>query len=233
MARIVLQSYPPRDSSSRGTRRCGCGVASRTGTLKAAGSSGITLEPSRSGCVAGDMKRITVAIGLIAALALPAGAQAKPNNDDEQAAQKQCKAERGKTKATREAFKARHSSMSRCVREKAAEEEAERKEAKSNAARDCKAERQTLGGQAFADKYGENKNKKNAFGKCVSTKAREKKAEMDAEDQKQAQELRNAAKECAAERRAMGEGPFADKYGKNKNKKNAFGKCVSMRAGES
>jgi hypothetical protein len=179
------------------------------------------------------MKRTTVAIGLIAALALPAGAQAEPTNDDEQAAQKQCKVERGETDATREAFKARYHSMSRCVRVKAAEEEAERGQAKSNAARDCKAERETLGAQAFADKYGENKTKKNAFGKCVSTRAREHKAEMDAEDQKQAEELKNAAKECAAERRTMGEEAFADKYGKNRNKRNAFGKCVSKKAGES
>ena len=179
------------------------------------------------------MKRTTVAIGLVAALALPAGAQAKPNNDDEQAAQKQCKAERGSTSATREGFKARYHSMSRCVREKAAEEEAERGKAKSNAARACKAERETLGQQAFADKYGENKNKKNAFGKCVSGKAREHKAEMDAEDEKQAEERRNAAKECAAERRAMGEEAFAGKYGTNRNKRNAFGKCVSKKAAES
>jgi hypothetical protein len=176
------------------------------------------------------MKRITVAIGLIAALALPAGAQAKPNNDDEQAAQKQCKAERGSTSATREGFKARYHSMSRCVREKAAEEETERGKAKSNAARACKAERETLGQEGFTNKYGENKNKKNAFGKCVSTKARESKAEMDAQDEKQAKELRNAAKECAAERRTMGEEAFANRYGKNRNKRNAFGKCVSGKA---
>jgi hypothetical protein len=179
------------------------------------------------------MKRTTVAIGLIAALALPAGAQAKPNNDDEQTAQKQCKLERGKTTATREGFKARYGSMSSCVKQKAAEEEAERGQAKSNAARACKAERETLGTQAFADKYGENKNKKNAFGKCVSTKAREHKAEMDAEDQKQAEELKNAAKQCAAERRTMGEEAFAGKYGTNRNKRNAFGKCVSKKAAES
>jgi hypothetical protein len=176
------------------------------------------------------MKRITVAVGLIAALALPAGAMAKPNNDDEQAAQKQCKVERGKTNATREGFKALYGSMSRCVRKNAAEEEAERGKAKSNAARACKAERETLGEQAFANKYGENKNKKNAFGKCVSTKARELKAEMDAEDEKQAAELKNAAKKCAAERRTMGEGPFAEKYGTNRNKRNAFGECVSREA---
>jgi hypothetical protein len=175
------------------------------------------------------MKRITIAIGLMALLALPAGAGAKPNNEDEQAAQKQCKLERGKTRATREGFKTLYGSMSACVRENTAEEEAERGQAKSNAARDCKAERQTLGQQAFADMYGDNENKKNAFGKCVSTKAHEKKAAMDAEDAEQAEELRNAAKECAAERRTMGREAFANQYGTNRNKRNAFGKCVSQK----
>ena len=175
------------------------------------------------------MKRITVAIGLMALLALPAGAGAKPNNEDKQAAQKQCKLERGKTRVTREGFKTTYGSMSGCVRKKAAEEEAERGQAKSNAARDCKAERQTLGQQAFADEYGNNKNDKNAFGKCVSRKAHEKKAAMDAEDEQQAAELRNAAKRCAAERQDMGLEAFAEEYGTNRNKRNAFGKCVSQK----
>jgi hypothetical protein len=121
------------------------------------------------------MKRITVAIGLVAALALPAGAAAapKPSQADKRAAIAQCKSERGKTRATREAFKARYRSMSRCVREKAREEAAEREAAQSNAAKECRAERAAMGAQAFADRYGANGNGRNAFGKCVSGKARE------------------------------------------------------------
>lgn len=119
------------------------------------------------------MKRITVAASLVAALALPAGALAEPSDNDTRAAQKQCKSERGETKATREAFKAKYRSMSRCVRQKAAEEEAEREAAQKNAAKECKAERTEIGEQAFADKYGKNKNGRNAFGKCVSARTRE------------------------------------------------------------
>jgi len=37
-----------------------------------------------------------------------------------------------------------------------------------NAAKYCKAVRETKGVDAFAALYGTNKNKKNAFGKCVS-----------------------------------------------------------------
>jgi hypothetical protein len=42
--------------------------------------------------------------------------------------------------------------------------------AKVNASRACKAERTEIGVDAFREKYGTNKNGKNAFGKCVSSK---------------------------------------------------------------
>jgi hypothetical protein len=178
------------------------------------------------------MKRITVAAWLVAALALPAGAAAQPSDSDIRAAQKQCKSERGKTNATREAFKARYASMRRCVRQKAAEEAAEQRTAQRNAAKECKAERATVGSQAFAEKYGTNKNGKNAHGKCVSAKAKAKKAEMDAEDDRAAAEFRNAAKECDSERTTMGEDAFGEKYGRNGNRRNAFGRCVSSKTRE-
>lgn len=43
-----------------------------------------------------------------------------------------------------------------------------------NAAKKCKAERASLGEKDFADRYGTNANKRNAFGKCVSKYAKEK-----------------------------------------------------------
>jgi uncharacterized protein HemX len=119
------------------------------------------------------MRTITVAAALFAALALPAGVAAKPSAQDRQAAQKECKLERGKTRATREAFKAKYHSMSRCVRENAAEAAAERKEARSNASKECKAERAMIGDEAFGEKYGTNKKNRNAHGRCVSAKARD------------------------------------------------------------
>ena len=92
-----------------------------------------------------------------------------------------------------------------------------------NAAKACKAERASMGEQAFADKYGTNPNKKNAFGKCVSSKAQEAaEAHQDA--------TLNAAKKCKAERVSLGVQAFANKYGTNVNKRNAFGKCVSQNA---
>jgi hypothetical protein len=44
-------------------------------------------------------------------------------------------------------------------------------------AKRCKAERAAMGAQEFAQKYGTNANKRNAFGKCVSGKAKEKRPE--------------------------------------------------------
>jgi hypothetical protein len=177
------------------------------------------------------MNKMTVAIGLVAALLVPAAAAGdrKPDDADTRAAVAQCKSERGATKASREAFKAKYRRMSRCVRQNAAEEAEERKVARTNAAKECKAERDDIGAEAFADKYGENENGRNAHGKCVSTKAQAKKAEMDAEDKQEAEDVRNAAKECAAERNAMGGEDFAGKYGPNRNGRNAFGKCVSKK----
>jgi hypothetical protein len=141
------------------------------------------------------MKTILTAVLGAALLVLPAGAVAKPqgtdkpNNAEKRAAIKQCKAERGKTKATRKAFKAKYHSFSRCVRQNAAEEHAENKAAMKNAAKECKAERSdpdfpaTHDGKSFQEFYGTNENGKNAYGKCVSTKAREHKAAEDEADE--------------------------------------------------
>ena len=76
-----------------------------------------------------------------------------------------------------------------------------------------------------------NANKKNAFGKCVSQKAKAKREAQDEKDAAAAERQTNAAHECAAERSADKKA-FEDKYGTNHNKKNAFGKCVSQKARE-
>jgi hypothetical protein len=130
----------------------------------------MTLQPFLSACVEGGMRTISIAAGLAVVLALPALAPAKPDEAETRAAVAQCKAERGKTKATREGFKARHHGFSRCVRDVSKEEESENETAHKNAAKECKAERE-LDPDAFAEKYGSNKNGRNAFGKCVSSKA--------------------------------------------------------------
>jgi hypothetical protein len=89
-----------------------------------------------------------------------------------------------------------------------------------NAAKECKDER-AKGADAFATKYGTNANKRNAFGKCVSQKAKE--ATEEEQD-----ETVGAAKQCKKDKAADAQA-FAGKYG---NKNNAFGKCVSQTSKE-
>ena len=82
--------------------------------------------------------------------------------------------------------------------------------------------------QAFKTKYGTNKNKANAFGKCVSGKSKDKAKDEKDDDKDEADKDEGAAaKACRAERASIGVEAFAKKYGTNHNLKNAFGKCVS------
>jgi hypothetical protein len=189
------------------------------------------------------MKTLSAVIVLAAVLVLPAGAVAKPDASDKRAAIAQCKSERGKSKATRRAFKAKYHGFSRCIHQNAAEEHAEKKTALKNAAKECKAERADADfpaahdGKTFQQFYGKNKNGKNAFGKCVSTKARALKAKEDEADDQDVAAFKNAAKECQAESddpdfAGSHDGKsFSDFYGTNHNHRNAFGKCVSSKAG--
>jgi hypothetical protein len=106
----------------------------------------------------------------------------------------------------------------KCVAKKAAQQQ----ENHTNAARECRAEQSdpnftaTHDNKTFEQFYGSGKN---AFGKCVSSKA---KAENQAD---QTAEV-NAAKQCKRERTTDPDA-FKTKYG---TKPNAFGKCVAQKA---
>jgi hypothetical protein len=183
------------------------------------------------------MKRIVIAVGAAAALAVPVAAAGQPTHKDKVNAAKECRTERGNTAATREAFRQKYgtnhnkkNAFGKCVSRRSRDEARERKSAHKNAAKECQDERDQIGEQAFDQKYGTNKNKKNAFGKCVSGKAKQLEAEADQKDQELFEAEHNAAKDCAAERRQLGRHDFAEKYGTNRNKRNAFGKCVSKLA---
>jgi hypothetical protein len=180
------------------------------------------------------VKRLLIIASAIAVLAAPATAAAKPSGADRREAQKECRAERGTTDATREAFQAKYRNFGGCVSQKAREAKAERAQARANAAHECRDERGDTdeSREAFRAKYGTNANKRNAFGKCVSQKAKAERAEEDAEDAEEAEERKNAAEECDDERGETQESrkAFEEKYGTNANKRNAFGKCVSQKA---
>ena len=106
-------------------------------------------------------------------------------------ASKQCKAEEAADPA---AFKAKYgtgngkNAHGKCVSQKAKENkaEADRRERQDvNSAQECRAEQSqnpdefkaAHGGKSFTEFYGTNENGKNAFGKCVSTKSKQKNAE--------------------------------------------------------
>jgi hypothetical protein len=69
-------------------------------------------------------------------------------------------------------------SFGKCVSGKVQAAQAQNEENLQNAAQACRAERSDPnfaaghGGKSFTDNYGTNHNKKNAFGKCVSGKAK-------------------------------------------------------------
>jgi hypothetical protein len=174
------------------------------------------------------MKKTTLVTGLALILVLPAVAigQVTPDRGDQRAAVTECQTLRGHTDATREAFSTQFRTFSACVKAHALDEAREEEKAHHNAAWACKEE--LAGGRAAFDaRYGENGNHRNAFGKCVSQKAKAKEHAADEQDHEDATEFKNAAKQCWTEREG-GEEAFALKYGtEDTNRENAFGKCVS------
>jgi hypothetical protein len=82
------------------------------------------------------------------------------------------KAARKAEQAARRAEQAARKAERRAAREGTVEDGDEPKH--DNPAWVCKFERDTMGAEAFADEYGENENKADAFGKCVSQEAQDR-----------------------------------------------------------
>ena len=142
-----------------------------------------------------------VAAALAAALLVPA-VGAKPGNGNgngppawaggakgAESSQKKpglaVKAEKQAANAARKAEKAAQKSekaAQRAERRAARQAAHEAMEKPDNPARACKLEREQLGAEGFAEAYGTNANKANAFGKCVSTKARDRGETADDEE---------------------------------------------------
>jgi hypothetical protein len=134
-------------------------------------------------------KLLTAACVAAISLAAPVAASAaKPSKSDRQQAKQTCKqlrAESGKANFA-SMFGEGKKGLGRCIRRESRENSEERveaaQEARTNAAQDCRAERQA-DTDAFAENYGTNANNRNAFGKCVSQKARERNDEEEQEPQ--------------------------------------------------
>jgi hypothetical protein len=178
------------------------------------------------------MRKLSTVIAA-AALAVPGVALAQGHGSSTAAknAAKECKALKSAS-ATKANFASAVQTMTKskvtqknaygkCVSIKTKQDAAQSKAARSNAARDCKAERKA-DPTAFQTTYGKNKNDKNAYGKCVSQKARANKAAADKKDKQKV----NAAKTCRSQQKSDKAG-FESAWGK---KKNAFGKCVTKTA---
>jgi hypothetical protein len=167
------------------------------------------------------MKKFLIAAALSAVAIAPAVASAQdPNPADFKNAAKFCKEFRdGSGKANfATMFGTKKNAYGKCVsqtaKKTAAEDDAQAKQARSQAVEECRAVK--------------TPGSKNAFGKCVSEKAKAKKAAADKEDEAQEDDRINAAKTCKAAKNADA-GAFATKWGA---KKNAYGKCVSATAKE-
>jgi hypothetical protein len=173
-----------------------------------------------------------------ATTAAPTASAADPTPADVKNAAKYCKALRAAADSNfASMFGTRKNAYGKCVsstaRKTAREDAAQRKEARENAAVQCRAEREDIGfaaahdGKTFDQFYGDGPGR-NAYGKCVSTKAKQLKQAADEADEAQGKDRVNAARSCKQARRDDRE-QFEEDYGTHRN---AFGKCVSRTARE-
>jgi hypothetical protein len=174
------------------------------------------------------MRKIFVLVGLVV-LAAPVAALAADGTGEGSSPAQACRADQ--TAMGADAFKTAYgtnadksNAFGKCVAKKASG----RSKSHANAVSACRAEQADVAfagshdGKTFDQFYGTGKNGNNAFGKCVSSKAKESNDAVDAA-------VVNAAATCKAER-AADAAAFRAKYGKNTRKSNALGKCVSQTA---
>ena len=156
----------------------------------------------------------TILLGLIAAAVLVPSALAVESKAPSPS--QQCKALQATMKAD---FKTVYKTLGACVKTKTKQAAADTK----NASQLCQAERDMAEADfkaanenmTFNEKYGKNAKDRNAFGKCVSGKAKA------AGDARQSAELK-ASKACKL-MRTQKSTDFTATYG---TRKNAYGKCV-------
>jgi hypothetical protein len=174
------------------------------------------------------MRKLLVVVGLVVLVA-PVAAFAEDGMGEGSSPAQACRAEQAAMGA--DAFKTAYgtnadksNAFGKCVAKKATG----RSKSHSNAVSTCRAEQADTAfadshdGKTFDQFYGTGKRGNNAFGKCVSSKAKDSNDAADAA-------VVNAARTCKAER-AADPAAFRAKYGKNTRKSNALGKCVSQTA---
>lgn len=167
------------------------------------------------------MRKLIICVAVAFALA-PVAALATPSPT--QAASKDCAALRAKigSAAFSQAFGGGANAFGVCVSKLSRFEQADLSSANTL----CRAEQadpsfaSTHGGKTFAQFYGSGAKHKNAFGNCVSLKARSSSAA--------GQAGMNPARACVALRTRMTTNLFKQSFGTNANHSNAFGKCVAI-----
>ena len=178
------------------------------------------------------MKKTFLIAGALAALVIPAASFGSgPTGQDRENGARACRALRADMgvdlfrQSYGTAQSNRRNAFGRCVSQWAHTEHQNRVSARAA----CSAEQAdanfaaTHDGKSFGEYYGTGPNHRNAFGRCVSSKAKS------ASDEAQSNTM-NAAKQCKQERHELGAADFRSKYGKNASDRNAFGKCVSQLA---
>jgi hypothetical protein len=161
------------------------------------------------------MRRILVTALLVFAVAPVAASVAAGGTDATKAASATCAATKAKVGAT--TFAQAYTSFGACVSAMTSLEQQNIVSAQAS----CTAEQADTvgfaslhGGKTFAQVYGSGKN---AFGKCVSTKAQ-------ASSKTEQLARTNPSRTCRSARTQLGVNTFNLTYG---NARNAFGKCVS------
>src|SRR4051794_37339382 len=176
------------------------------------------------------MKTYKFAIAAIGTLALAAPVMADDSSSTTTpSASQQCRTEKAQMgaatfKQTYGTNKNRSNAFGKCVSKRSQATSDASEQAQTDAAKQCKAE-EAADPAAFKTKYGTGKTGNNAYGKCVSGKA---KAQTNQQVSDETKTDVSPAKSCKTERTAA-PAAFKAKYGTNKNKSNAFGKCVSAK----
>ena len=163
------------------------------------------------------MRKLILA-GALALVIAPASASAADAPSAEALAKASCKTQKAEmgVKVFKQTYNAK--GVGKAVKACAGVTEDTAADALKNAAKQCKAERDA-DAETFATTYGTSANGKNAYGKCVSGKAKDK-VDEETDDTVAAAATCKAMKKDDATK-------FESTYGP---KKNAFGKCVSATA---
>jgi hypothetical protein len=177
------------------------------------------------------MKSKTLIVALLAVLVVPAAGFGKVTAQDRENGARSCRALRASIgvdlfkQSYGTAASNRQNAFGKCVSQWARSEHQSRVSAQAA----CSAERSdpnfaaSHDGKTFAAFYGLGKKGANAFGRCVSSKAR-------AASLEKRERTVNAARQCRTERGTLGRAEFRMKYGTGARDRNAFGKCVSALA---